>query len=279
MAVICDDPSLQPLLPQILIFNKKQLSKTRQQRLQRELPPNVIIIRQQSAWTNSLVHGAIMRLLGEVLGHFPTIQPVLLQDAAPAHLGPVAFKEANGAGIWPVIVPANTTWLLQPLDTHGFRHYKAMLQNLYAGAFVALNRDPRPEDVCPLLARVIRSTLQGTAWSKAFRGNGWLGNQTGVSPFIRDHLCAAAAEPPIGAGRPRREVLTHCFPQRHAFDITAVLAPWCRDAAPPPSSPAADAGGRPGPTTPTRRHRLHRKTTLTESDLAAEAAGAAASRP
>ena len=63
-----------------------------------------------------------------------------------------------------------------------------MLQKLYAETFVTLNRDPRPEGVRPLLARVIRGTLEGTAWSKAFRGNGWLGKQT--RPLLSETTCA-----------------------------------------------------------------------------------------
>ena len=121
VAIVCDNTELQPLLPQVLIFNQKQLPLKRAAALRLLMPANVFIITQKSAWTNQQVHLRVLKLLGQVLEHFPQYQPILLQDGAPAHTSPEVTAGAYAAGLWPIMVPASTTWLLQPLDTHGFR--------------------------------------------------------------------------------------------------------------------------------------------------------------
>ena len=44
VGVICDDPAIQPLLPQVLIFNKKQITPARAKILESSLAPNMRII-------------------------------------------------------------------------------------------------------------------------------------------------------------------------------------------------------------------------------------------
>ena len=85
--------------------------------------------------------------------------------------------------------------------------------------------------------------------------------------------------PSLGAERPTHAMLTHCFHLRHVFDMAAVLAPRGSHSAESlrgtaastaANAGAADAAGRTGTAVPPTRHRLKRKTTLTEDALAAE---------
>ena len=56
--------------------------------------------------------------------------PILLMDAAPVHVASNVLRACVERSIHVIVVPAQMTWLLQPLDTHAFRLYKAYLCEL-----------------------------------------------------------------------------------------------------------------------------------------------------
>ena len=289
VAIVCDDPTLQPLLPQVLIFSEKQLGKARARELQKAMPPNVFVITQKTAWTNHRVHGRIVRLLGQVLAHFPERQPILLQDAAGAHCQPEAVTSCYCAGIWPVFIPALTTWLLQPLDTHGFASFKRALHREYGCAFPGLLRPPIPEDVCPLIARCIRRQFQGRRWKDAFHATGWTAGQAGISSYVQREVGVNGAALEVGCALPTLEQLKQCFASNLAtLTVENMLSPWVSHApaaaapggvGPAPSAVAAEAGGPDPAPTGAPRTRLKRKTTLTDRELEVEDAVRSAAAP
>ena len=57
LALLCDDPSIQPLLPQIIIGNEHILPETVRRALESpsHLMKNVAVVRRKSAWVNDAV--------------------------------------------------------------------------------------------------------------------------------------------------------------------------------------------------------------------------------
>ena len=52
VGLICDRPDLQPLLPQVIIGNERTFPKASFAALQAACPPNVVLVRQKSAWND-----------------------------------------------------------------------------------------------------------------------------------------------------------------------------------------------------------------------------------
>ena len=121
VSIICDSEAIQRILPQFLIGNAAVVKRRSMPELVRKLSPNVHLWRRKSAWVNERVMLDILRHLHSALRpYLGELQPILLSDAAPPHTTPLVFRMARRLCIWPLTVPATLTWLLQPLDTHGF---------------------------------------------------------------------------------------------------------------------------------------------------------------
>ena len=73
---LCDEPSVQTVLPQVMFFAGKHLSWKNWTELQACLPKNVFVRRQVSGWSNAEQHKIILRILRLVLEPFlPAMQP------------------------------------------------------------------------------------------------------------------------------------------------------------------------------------------------------------
>ena len=91
VALLCNDSSIQPSLPQHILVNEHVLQTSVLGELRRDvsLTPNVHILRRQNAWVNDAELAAIARHWGRVLQQrCPDRQPILLLEACSAHLGP-----------------------------------------------------------------------------------------------------------------------------------------------------------------------------------------------
>ena len=192
VAVLCNDSSLQPRLPQYILGNEHVLRASVLGELRRDvsLSPNVHILRRKSAWVNDAELAAISRHWGRVLQeHSPDKQPILLLDACSAHLGPKFLASCVRWKIWVVCVPARMTWLLQPADTHCFALLKASLrQQFHNTALTAADGQVTLKDILKHLDEGIRKIFQGRSWSEAFEGNGWSCGQGLVRQRILDTL-------------------------------------------------------------------------------------------
>ena len=122
VALICDDVSVQPHLPQLIIGAHNLLTVGVCRELQDQLAPNVYLFRLRSRWTDRVLMESFLRTLAKILADCcPLKTPVLLLDTAPSHLHPSLPQLARKLGMHLVLVPARTTWLLQPCDVHLFR--------------------------------------------------------------------------------------------------------------------------------------------------------------
>jgi hypothetical protein len=226
IGLICDRPDLQPVLPQVIVGNERTFKAKDLAALTAARPPNVHLVRQKSAWNNVGLMRRVVRLLAEALQpHMHEVQPILLFDACRVHLATEVIAACTSLQIWPIVVPAKITWLLQPLDTHAFQLYKARLKEFYQSARISSGAgDLDMSQFLRCVYQTIRQVLQGRAWSGAFDKDGFGHQQDGVSPYVMRTL--EYTEPVrIPGGMPTEEQLRLCFPARAVVPTAALLKP------------------------------------------------------
>ena len=119
VAIICDDVSVQPHLPQVIIGAHNLLTVTDCRDLQESLADNVYLLRLKSRWTDRVIMERLIRTVARIVRErCPHKVPVLLLDTAPSHLHPALPCLARRLGMRLVLVPARTAWLLQPCDVY-----------------------------------------------------------------------------------------------------------------------------------------------------------------
>ena len=244
VAFMCDRADLQHLLPQVIIGNESTFPARAMARLRSLCHPNVFLVRQKSAWNDSSLCALIVRWLALALRpHLAHLQPVLLFDAAKIHIAPNVLVACNAVGIWPLLVPAKTTWLLQPLDTHAFLAFKACLRSLYQQARIrAATGDLNLDQFLSCLCDAIRLVLQGRCWSGAFEDNGFEREQARVSGRVKRQLEQESADPfQVAKSRPTEGQLQCCFPKRTRIPTATLWKLFDRPAVGSASSSSASA--------------------------------------
>jgi hypothetical protein len=234
-AFICDRPDIQPLLPQVLVGNEATLLVRDFAALQAALPRNVHLIRQKSAWNNKQLMARIITMLALALRpYLDALQPILLLDAARIHIPATVLSRCLYHKIWPIIVPAKLTWLLQPCDTHAFSRFKVYLKKAYQAAIVrAASGELNVAEFLSCMYSAIRHVLQGIEWDQAFDADGFGHSQERLSERTRKQLHITSPWR-VPATLPTEELMKLCFPRRAIFPYQALLRPLQ-----PPPSPAA----------------------------------------
>ena len=233
VAFVCDCMVLQRVLPQIIICSERTLRARDVAALRARLGGTFILLRAQRAWVNADVCVQIVRVLAEALcPYMSELHVILMLDAYRAHIGGRVWNEAARQGILLVIVPAGLTWLLQVLDTHGFRSYKSHVCVEHERH--CLENDV-PEDSLEALLDAIRDATQSClcsrSWDVAFDANGFGNSQQQVRDRIRVALGHIALDA-IPHTRPTIDQIRTCLPRRARlfynamwFALDAHLAP------------------------------------------------------
>ena len=215
VGLICDDPLVQAVLPQVIIANEKTITVAQFAHLRSRCPPNVRLLRARSAWVDAKTCAQIVRWLGAALKPFMVDrQPILLLDACKAHYNALVLTACATVRVWPVLVPAKMTWLLQPLDTHGFAAYKIHLQKAYQQARIrTADGSVGVAELLESAYAAIHHVLELRDWGPSFDHNGFRASQVGVSGKV---LATLQVEAPltIPSTRPTDETLKACFPKR-----------------------------------------------------------------
>ena len=228
VAIICSDPHIQSLLPQVIFISEKHASWAVMEEIWANLPPNVFVKRKKKGWTDAEQHRTIIQLIGTVLEPFLNIyQAVLIFDAVKAHLSKTALEELFLREMWYLVVPKDLTYLCQPLDAHVFGLFKKTLRtkfNRSLGAPVPSTKLLKAVDNC---IQTIQEVLIGHDWNAAFEKCGYgfdYVNQT--SPYFKHTLDWEVNFPLIAAGRPTPDELRMaCWPKDMKLDeFTAYLA-------------------------------------------------------
>lgn len=223
VAIICDKPALQPLMPQVIFVGAKTITWAEWTEVTENLPRNVYVKRMPKGWNSTQQHCVIIRILGLILQPFlATMQPILSFDAAPLHLNPAVLREMMLASIWYLVIPARLTWMMQCLDTHAFVLYKHYLRKEFTDAAGSGDDRSLMRRMLDLVIGAIRFVLQGRKWQKAFEQNGLAADVGLISAFVR-HQCGPEALPPLPIACPTAEQLRTCWPRNRPFHAELVL--------------------------------------------------------
>ena len=223
VAIICDAPRIQPLLPQVLICNERLFPQAELATLRAGLPRNVRLLRQRSAWSSIALMTWIIRLVGAALApYIAEFMPIFLFDAAKIHINAKVFAQCGRSGLLPGMVPSKLTWALQPLDIRGFFPFKMVLQKEYQACRIRLRGGVVPiADWLACVCTAIRTVLQGRCWASAFDAAGFGPNQAGLSAATKAAFGIDGALH-VGAAQPTLEQLRLCFPKRSKVPSKAI---------------------------------------------------------
>lgn len=230
IGIICDDPLIQPVLPQVILGNARTIPAGQYAALRAGCAAHVFLERELSAWNNRVVMRRVLRYLRHALGPYMRhVQPILIMDANGCHTTADIIALCRLLGIWPVVVPAKLTWLLQPLDTHGFAAYKAFLRKAYQRARIrSLNGVLDLAGFLRCVEQAIRNIFQGRLWGPAFDADGFGNQQADLSRRVRTAL--ELTDPPaVPSTRPTMAQMQSVFAQGVAVPPT--LFPCCRASA------------------------------------------------
>lgn len=233
IALICDVPELQPLLPQLVVGNEATFLVRDMAALRAACPANVVLVRQKSAWNNEFLCAQVVKLLVAALRpHLGRYQPVLLLDAVRIHTTRAVLMACNTHRVWPLLVPAKTTWLLQPLDTDAFQYFKAFLKSSYERVRVENGvADLNIGQFIGCVCDTIRSVLQGRRWAASFEKDGFGCGQAELGALVKREL-RFEGPPVVASARPSDEQLACCFPKRSKVPTSLLWRPF--DPAPAP---------------------------------------------
>ena len=210
VALICDDASLQHLLPQVIIGNEYTLKAKSMAALQAKCPTNVFLMRRASSWVNGAVCTQIVRMIADALrDHLPTMQVILMFDVHSAHLQDVMWRACYNGRFLQMLIPARTTKYLQPIDAHIFAVYKLCLQRAYHNLGVTASMSFSTLLDCVCIA--IREIIVAREWSNAFASNGFSHCQGGVT---KEKLVKLSIDGSIAmsSASPVNDQLKLCFP-------------------------------------------------------------------
>ena len=224
VAFICDDAELQRFMPQVIIANEHTIRDDDLAALRAASPVNVRILRRRSAWVDAEICALFLFWLVIGLGRLrDKVQIVLLFDAYKAHFADVVLKACAYHGIWPLVIPASLTWLLQPLDTHAFLPYKLCLQREYQLARIQTHDGVvGTRELFACLFTAITNVLGSTNWAFAFLRNGFGEQQSGLSRRVESWL-QLAGRVEVGDARISDAQVRSCLPRR---TVTAVRNIW-----------------------------------------------------
>lgn len=131
IAMICNIPWIQELLPQILIVPARALPESSWLTVASRLPQNVYLLRNNTMWVSSKIWVVVLRLLRKSLKRLRiqrTYKVILFADAFGGHITVASMQAMKKYRFWFVLLPAGLTWLMQPLDVQAFVQVKRFLK-------------------------------------------------------------------------------------------------------------------------------------------------------
>ena len=216
VAAICDKPSFQCLLPQLVLVGENQVSEAQLGTLRLSSPECGHIWRYRTGWMTSAIMVKYVRLLAHCLKHFRTSHRfILVVDALKAHFNQDVLRAAASVDLWVCVIPSKLTWALQPCDTHLFACYKRVLgAEVQRRSGMTATGEVNWQIVMDALWRVVAELMHGKDWSRSFASVGLSKEQRNVSErtLRKLHIEPTAIE--VGRYLPSFQDLVHVFPKR-----------------------------------------------------------------
>lgn len=249
VAFVCDDATIQQILPQVLLVNTKHLNAAEPAAaLRTHLDANTVLWTCTKAWVTSALMCKIVALLHERLRPYQhECHFILSSDGYRAHLTRPVWRAFNRARIMYFLIPAKMTWALQPCDTHVFAPLKDCLRH-ECQMLTLSSPDGRLTMTLLIraLAQSIAKILRGVSWRGAFWDLGLTGVQATLSDRCLEKL-GMRNRPRIGGGLPSLEQLQSVFPARAVLPIDDIFG-WFTHVPPAAvQAPAPRAGIAPVP--------------------------------
>ena len=206
-----------------MICNERTLPAKMHAALQEHLGVNIILLRGRSAWVNGDTCLEILRRIHEALIPFShEWQALLMVDALKSHIGVRMFNAGARYKIWILVIPAGMTWLLQVLDTHGFRSYKAYLRNAYQLQYVERDLETNKlELLLDAVKEAIRVKIVDKDSGPAFAENGFGPDQHAVRDAIKKKL-SLSTPIDIPVTKPSEGQVKLCFPKKTKIPYNAI---------------------------------------------------------
>ena len=236
IGMICNILWIQSILPQVLVVPERILGLLDWRTLMNELPLNIYIVRQGSMWVNTDLYAKVLRLLRKCLKwhrvqrHYRVI---LFADAFGGHITVRSLFKMGDYGFWFVLLPAQLTWLLQPLDVQTFAQMKSFLRNRFASV---PENNVNERLILTCLRHVfaaVRKYFVGRSWARAFDS---LGLNGAVAPTSKHFFleCEWSQLPTINRGRPTQDIVSLNTPRGRTLHLVAL-----RRCMPPEDTPPA----------------------------------------
>lgn len=220
LASITHDVSVQPLLPQVLLGNVHKFTVKMLRTLQPDVPANVHLWRELTAWNTHATMRRYVTLLADSLGSLvQTRYVILLLDCAAVHFHPSIEKLAKEKGLRLVYVPTKMTSLLQPCDTHLFSIFKHALQeNWRCRKSDAVGGVMDTVAWVTVILKTIQEVVAKKCWQHAFQADGILDQQSNLSKKLCEAL-GLKAIPCVGHSAPTAADVAHVVPSRARYDF------------------------------------------------------------
>ena len=159
-----------------MLVGDKALRKQDEAAIKASLPDNVYLLRQPSGWNNSHTQADIVTLTKNVLApHLERYQVIWLSDACKSHMAQDVMTAILDVGFWYCILPANLTWLLQPLDVTTFVMFKRFLKNEFTESLGDPSGRQGVMRMIPIAVKAVRAIFQSHRWRRAFAYCGAMG--------------------------------------------------------------------------------------------------------
>ena len=229
VAFICNDPSAQCALPQVLIVSRALMTERVAQQVRATLPPTVLLWRCAKAWVTSVVMVRLMALLRERLAALQGRRQILLYfDAFRAHWTTQALRAMAHSNFMYCLIPAKLTWVLQPLDSHIFASFKHCLKvKCQMGQTCKANGKLDSVLLIKSVCDCIIEVLEGRPWVRAFEETGLVGSQAKVSQRVLAQL-GMHSMPSVSNEMPTLHHLQVLFPANAYIPIGSLFACFVR---------------------------------------------------
>lgn len=222
VCMVCDDPTIQPRLPQLVIIGQAIMTKTEFASIEPSAMPSCLrLMRNTSSWMTIKNMEYLIKILSDALRDVKGSRAIYVYgDAYRAHLGRKVWQAFNREGMNYCIIPAKLTWALQPCDTHVFAGFKNFLATECQRIAVAGARSRLSvTQLLQALGNTIGEYLNKSRWVKAFYDTGLVGDQRYVSTRVLGKLGAVAAPAIPRSTIPSLHQLTNVFPQHYTVPV------------------------------------------------------------
>ena len=241
VSMICDDPEIQPRLPQLVIIGSRFITKEEFACIEPSAERACLrLVRNKTSWMNTDIFEYMVTQLALALGDAKNSRTIYVYgDAYKAHIGRRAWKAFAKQGMNYCLIPANMTWILQPLDTRAFAGYKNFLANECQRISVArIGGRLSMHQLLDAVAATINRYLNVSDWTKAFCDTGLVGSQRCVSTRVLEKM--GQPERPFLPRHtiPTLEQLANVFPRNLSPPVDLLFVELQRSATTLSSEPA-----------------------------------------